>query len=77
MNNEQNRVSKSVKRILDHSHQMFKHHLYQDQQEDAIAIGDEYLEWIKDLDSQEIFYYNQNELEELYNQLKRQRKKRK
>jgi hypothetical protein len=34
--------------------------------EDAIAIGDEYFEWIRQ-DPDEVFlYYNENELKELY-----------
>ena len=48
-----------------------------EQHENAISIGDEYLEWIKDLDNEEIFYYHQEELEEMYRDLKRKRRKRK
>jgi len=75
MNQEQKRISKQVKNILDHSHNMFKEHMMHEQHEEAISIGDEYLEWIKDVDNEEIFYYNQQDLQELYNNLRRQRKR--
>ena len=75
MNQEQKRISKQVKNILNHSHNMFKEHMMHDQHEEAISIGDEYLEWIKDVDNEEIFYYNQQDLQELYNNLRRQRKR--
>ena len=75
MNQEQKRISKQVKNILDHSHNMFKEHMMHEQHEEAISIGDEYLEWIKDVDNEEIFYYNQQDLQDLYNNLRRQRKR--
>ena len=74
---EEKRVSKLVKQILEHSHNMFKEHMMHEQHEEAISIGDEYLEWIKDIDAEEIFYYNQHDIEELYRSLRRQRRKRK
>lgn len=73
---EEKRVAKLVKQILDHSHNMFKEHMMHSQHEEAISIGDEYLEWIKDIDMEEIFYYNQHDLEELYREQKRKRKRR-
>jgi hypothetical protein len=73
--NEEKRVSIQVKNILSHAHKMFKLHMDCDQHEEAISVGDEYLEWIKDLDSEEIFYYNQNDLNELYLDLKRKRRR--
>jgi len=75
MNQEQKRISKQVKNILNHSHNMFKEHMMHEQHEEAISIGDEYLEWIKDVDNEEIFYYNQQDLQDLYNNLRRQRKR--
>ena len=75
MNQEQKRISKQVKNILNHSHNMFKEHMMHNQHEEAISIGDEYLEWIKDVDNEEIFYYNQQDLKELYDNLRRQRKR--
>lgn len=75
MNQEQKRISKQVKNILNHSHNMFKEHMMHEQHEEAISIGDEYLEWIKDVDNEEIFYYNQQDLQELYNNLRKQRKR--
>jgi len=74
---EEQRVAKLVKQQLNHAHIMFKEHMSHEQNENAIAIGDEYLEWIKDIDAEEIFYYNQNEIEELYRSLRKQRRKRK
>jgi len=76
MTSEQKRVARQVKNILDYSHNMFKEHMLHEQHEDAIAIGDEYLEWIKDIDAEEIFYYNQHDIEELYQSLRKHRRKR-
>lgn len=76
-NPEEQRLAITVKNTLSHAHKMFKLHMEYEQHEDAISIGDEYLEWIKDLDNEEIFYYHQEELEEIYRDLKRKRRKRK
>jgi len=76
-NPEEQRLAQTVKNTLNHAHKMFKLHMQYEQHEEAIAIGDEYLEWIKDLDNEEIFYYHQEELEEMYRDLKRKRRKRK
>lgn len=75
MKSEEQRVSLQIKKILNHSHNMFKEHMMHSQHEEAISIGDEYLEWIKDVDSEEIFYYNENDLKKLYNQLRSNRKR--
>ena len=64
-NQEEQRLAITVKNTLAHIHKMFKLHIQYEQHEDAMAIGDEYLEWIKDLDNEEIFYYHQEELEEM------------
>lgn len=76
-NPEEQRLATTVKNTLAHVHKMFKLHIQYEQYENAECIGDEYLEWIKNLDNEEIFYYHQEELEEMYRDLKRKRRKRK
>jgi hypothetical protein len=46
----------------------FQHLLEKNQTDDAIAVGDEYFEWIRQ-DPDEVFlYYNERELQEQYEQ---------
>lgn len=55
-------VSEQSDLILLHMQDRFHELMQQDRPEDAIAIGDEYLEWISQ-DPDEVFlYYNEREL---------------
>ena len=53
---------------------------YQDQffrvlnknKDDAIAIGDEVKEWLRDLDNEVILFYNERELKQQYKDLRKQ-----
>jgi len=62
---EQESVSDQSDNILSYMQDRFYHLVQEDRMEDAIAIGDEFLEWMKG-DEDEIFlYYNEYELNEL------------
>jgi hypothetical protein len=62
---EQDSVSKQSDNILQYMQDRFHELMEQDRMDDAIAIGDEFIEWMKG-DEDEIFlYYNEHELKEL------------
>ena len=62
---EQESVSDQSDNILSHMQDRFYQLVQEDRMEDAIAIGDEYLEWMKGDDDEVFLYYNENELKEL------------
>lgn len=58
-------VSEQSDQILSHMQDRFEYLMKQDIK-DAIAVGDEYLEWLRQ-DPDEVFlYFNENELKEDY-----------
>jgi hypothetical protein len=62
---EQDSVSIQSDNILQYMQDRFHTLMQEDRMDDAIAIGDEYIEWMKG-DEDEIFlYYNEYELKEL------------
>jgi hypothetical protein len=61
-------VSKQSDEIVLYMQDRFQHLLEKNQTDDAIAVGDEYFEWIRQ-DPDEVFlYYNERELQEQYEQ---------
>ena len=61
-------VSKQSDEIVLYMQDRFQHLLEKNQMDDAIAVGDEYFEWIRQ-DPDEVFlYYNERELQEHYEQ---------
>ena len=61
-------VSKQSDEIVLYMQNRFQHLLEKNQMNDAIAVGDEYFEWIRQ-DPDEVFlYYNELELQEQYKQ---------
>jgi len=61
-------VSKQSDEIVLYMQDRFQHLLEKNQMNDAIAVGDEYFEWIRQ-DPDEVFlYYNERELQEQYEQ---------
>lgn len=61
-------VSKQSDEIVLYMQNRFQHLLEKNQMDDAIAVGDEYFEWIRQ-DPDEVFlYYNERELQEQYDQ---------
>jgi hypothetical protein len=62
---EQDSVSIQSDNILEYMQDRFHTLMQEDRMDDAIAIGDEFIEWMKG-DEEEIFlYYNEHELKEL------------
>lgn len=58
-------VSIQSDNILEYMQDRFHTLMQEDRMDDAIAIGDEFIEWMKG-DEEEIFlYYNEHELKEL------------
>ena len=62
---EQESVSQQADNILMYMQERFNDLMHEDRIDDAIAIGDEFIEWMKDDDTEIYFYYNEHELKEL------------
>ena len=61
-------VSEQSDQILLYMQDRFQYLMEQDRMNDAIAVGDEYFEWIRQ-DPDEVFlYYNERELQQQYEQ---------
>ncbi len=59
-------VSEQSDQILLYMQDRFQELLSQDRSDDAIAIGDEYLEWIGQYPDEVFLYYNERELQQDY-----------
>lgn len=62
---EQESVSKQSDDILEYMQERFHTLVQDDRMDDAISIGDEYIEWMKGDEDEVFLYYNENELKEL------------
>lgn len=58
-------VSDQSDNILLYMQDRFHELMEQDRMDDAIAIGDEFIEWMKGDDDEVYLYYNEYELKEL------------
>jgi hypothetical protein len=58
-------VSDQSDNILSYMQDRFHELMEQDRMDDAIAIGDEFIEWMKGDDDEVFLYYNEHELKEL------------
>jgi hypothetical protein len=68
---EQLSVSDQVDTILEaYQDQFFR--VLNKNKDDAIAIGDEVKEWLRDLDNEVILFYNERELKQQYKDLRKQ-----
>jgi hypothetical protein len=65
MNHEEESVSEQVDHILSQAQDRFSELVSQNRMEDAIALGDEFLEWISHDPEETFLYYNEKELFEL------------
>lgn len=59
-------VSQQSDQILTYAQDRFQELLQEGRTDDAICIGDEFLEWIGDYPDEVFLYYNENELKEDY-----------
>jgi len=71
---EEQLVSEQVDTILETYFEQFTKLVSKQQEDDAIAIGDEVREWMRDLENETILYYNEKELRKQYRQLKKENK---
>ena len=55
-----------VDKTIKNRERRFKHLMNKDRAQDAIAVAEEFLEWIDPENVDDIFYVNMEELEELY-----------
>ena len=62
---EEESVSKQSDNILEYMQDRFHTLMQEDRMDDAIAIGDEFIEWMKGDDDEVFLYYNEHELKEL------------
>jgi len=59
---EHESVSEQVDMIMKNRFRRFKYLMKNDRTEDAVAIGEEFTEWMMDLDNDEILYYREDQL---------------
>lgn len=71
---EEQLVSEQVDTILETYFDQFTKLVSKNRNDDAIAIGDEVREWMRDLENETILYYNEKELRKQYRQLKKENK---
>jgi hypothetical protein len=62
---EEESVSKQSDNILEYMQDRFYQLVKEDKMDDAIAIGDEFIEWMKGDEDEVFLYYNEHELKEL------------
>jgi hypothetical protein len=71
---EQLSVCAQVNTIMENSFEQFAKLIRLDCNDDAIAIGDEFFEWMRDIDEETILFCNEHELKDTYKQLVKERK---
>ena len=59
---EANSVSRQVDGIVDTTHARFLELMQENSVDDAIALADELYEWLADIESEELLFFNENEL---------------
>lgn len=59
-------VSEQSDQILLHMQDRFQHLMEENRMDDAIAIGDEFIEWIGQYPDEVFLYYNEKELQQDY-----------
>lgn len=65
-------VSEQSDQILLYMQDRFQHLMEENQMDNAIAIGDEFIEWIGQYPDEVFLYYNEHELKQDYKQKKGQ-----
>ena len=70
MSNDVQRLSYQRDLVYDYCCDRFKELMAEDRHEDALAIADEFFEWLdpEQLEEEETMYFNEEELLELYAQ---------
>ena len=70
MSNDVQRLSYQRDLVYDYCCDRFKELIAEDRHEDALALADEFFEWLdpEQLEDEETMYFNEDELLELYSQ---------
>ena len=69
---EEQSVSEQVDHILETYFEQFTSLVSKNRNDDAIALGDEVREWMKNLENETILYFNLKELRQQYRELKKE-----
>jgi hypothetical protein len=69
------KLSDQVETIMKNRERRFMHLIRSERNDDAIAIGDEFMEWLNPNIEEPIVWYDSEELVDLYEQLKKEKKK--
>ena len=71
MSNDVQRLSYQRDLVYDYCCDRFKKLIAEDRHEDALAIADEFFEWLdpNQMEQEETLYYNEEDLLELYSKL--------
>lgn len=70
------KLSDQVETIMKNRERRFMYLIRNDRNDDAIAIGDEFYEWMDPYNRAEINWYDSDDLADLYEQLKKRQNKR-
>ena len=71
---EQKSISSQIDSIMDTAFDQFRYLITRDLEDDAISLGDEFLDWMKDIETSNILFYNEHELKQTYDLLVQERK---
>ena len=71
MSTDTQRLSYQRDLVYDYCCERFKEHMAADDHDSALALADEFFEWLdpEQLEDEETLYYNEEELLQLYTQL--------
>ena len=71
MSTDTQRLSYQRDLVYDYCCERFKELMAEDRAADALALADEFFEWLdpEQLEEEETLYYNEEELQQLYQQL--------
>ena len=70
---KQQKLSDQVESILSNRNRRFRYLMRKDRMEDALALGGEFFEWFDPTKSVEIEYFDEEELVDMYEEMKRMR----
>lgn len=70
------KLSDQVETIMKNRERRFMYLIRNERNDDAIAIGDEFMEWMNPDVQDPIVWYDEDELVDLYEQLKKEQKRR-
>ncbi len=69
------KLSDQVETIMKNRERRFMYLIRSERNDDAIAVGDEFMEWLNPDIDEPIVWYDSEELVDLYEQLKKEKKR--